>query len=79
MFVLQVYVDMLLIQQNFYLAKVTVRTWVVKPATTPSILKIDIYTEVKSHIKHLFKIIWMQADLKICVVWWIPFLKQTIN
>jgi hypothetical protein len=73
MFVLQVYVDLFLIKQNFDLANVTNVTWVVKSAAAPLILKVYIHPKIQYSIKHLFKVVWMQADLMICVVWRVPF------
>jgi hypothetical protein len=48
---------MLLIQQNFDLAEVTVRARVVEPAAAPSILEVYIDPEVESHIKHLLQVV----------------------
>jgi len=46
MFVLQVYVDIFLIQQNFDQINVTGVTCVVKPAATPLILEVYIHPKV---------------------------------
>jgi hypothetical protein len=57
-FVLQVYVDLFLIKQNFDLVNVTSVTWVVKSAAAPLILEVYIHPKVQYSIKHFFRVVW---------------------